>query len=169
MYALLEPYLALLGIATSAIITIGLASWGAVKLVGERWISNRFNEKLEAFKHAQQQELEHLKFQINASRCAEVHGICVEHNVDLDANGIFMLPELKEKFQNLSTHVWEALSEHKMNYQHELLPRERSKYKALDEQGPVLLSELEKAVRERLWSGVSTGLQAPANFNATAI
>ena len=64
MYAFLEPYFAFLGITSGVILTIGLASWGAVKLVGERWISSRFNEKLEAFKHVQQQELEHLKFQI---------------------------------------------------------------------------------------------------------
>ena len=212
------------------------------KLVGERWISSRFNEKLEAFKHTQQQELEHLKFQINASmdratklhqrefetlpnswakftkayhsvlafvspvqsytdvnrmnqhelnehlahtafsqsdkdlvraecdpkrrehiyrdlmyryRCSEVQSICVEHNVDLDANGIFMLPEMESKFKNLSMLVWDALSEHKMNYQHELIPRERNKYEALDKQGPGLINELKDAVRERLWSGVS--------------
>ncbi len=35
------------------------------KLFGEKWLSNKFAERLEAFKHDQQKEIEHLRFEIN--------------------------------------------------------------------------------------------------------
>jgi hypothetical protein len=41
----------------------GLALW-LFKLFGEKWLSNRFAERLEAFKHDQQKEIEHLRFEI---------------------------------------------------------------------------------------------------------
>ncbi len=42
----------------------GLALW-FFKLFGEKWLSNTFAKRLEAFRHDQQKELEHLRFEIN--------------------------------------------------------------------------------------------------------
>lgn len=42
----------------------GLALW-LFKLFGEKWLSNRFAERLEAFKHDQQKEIERLRFEIS--------------------------------------------------------------------------------------------------------
>ena len=36
------------------------------KWLGEKWLNSRFEERLEAFKHAQQLEIEHLRFRISA-------------------------------------------------------------------------------------------------------
>jgi hypothetical protein len=35
------------------------------KWLGEKWLSNKFAEHLEAFKHEQQKEIEHVRFEIN--------------------------------------------------------------------------------------------------------
>ena len=58
----------------TALIATGLATW-AFKLFGEKWLSAKFSERLEAYKHAQQKELERLKFNINAlmDRTTKLH------------------------------------------------------------------------------------------------
>ncbi len=45
------------------------------KQLGEKWLSAKFSERLEAYKHAQQTELERLKFNINAlmDRTTKLH------------------------------------------------------------------------------------------------
>jgi hypothetical protein len=50
-------------VVTGSVLT-GLALW-LFKLLGEKWISAKFAERLEAFKHDQQKEIEHLRFEIN--------------------------------------------------------------------------------------------------------
>jgi cell division protein FtsB len=75
LYHAIEPYLAAFGFtALSAAIVFG-ALFGALKWFGENWINSKFSERLEAFKYAQQRELEQLKFQINASmdRAVKLH------------------------------------------------------------------------------------------------
>lgn len=49
-------------IASGAITSLVL--W-LFKLFGEKWLSSKFAERLEAFKHEQQKEIEHLQFEIN--------------------------------------------------------------------------------------------------------
>jgi len=51
-----------------------LANW-LFRLSTEKWLSRRFNEKLEDYKHAQQKELEKLRLQINATldRTTKLH------------------------------------------------------------------------------------------------
>jgi hypothetical protein len=45
------------------------------RFLGEKWLSAKFNERLEAYKHAQQQELERLKLRINTlmDRTTKLH------------------------------------------------------------------------------------------------
>ena len=47
----------------------------AFKFLATKWLENKFAERLEAYKHEQQKELEQLKFQINASfdRLTKLH------------------------------------------------------------------------------------------------
>jgi len=42
------------------------AAFAAFKYLADRWLTAKFNESLESFKHSQQKELEHLRFKINA-------------------------------------------------------------------------------------------------------
>jgi len=58
----------------TALATTGLALW-AFKLLGEKWLTAKFSERLEAYKHAQQKELERLKFNISAlmDRTTKLH------------------------------------------------------------------------------------------------
>jgi hypothetical protein len=60
--------------AVSGAVIFG-ALLGALRWFGERWIVSKFSERLESFKHAQQREIEQLKFQISASmdRAVKLH------------------------------------------------------------------------------------------------
>ena len=53
---------------------VGVALW-FFKLFGEKWLGAKFAERLEAFKHDQQKEIEHLRFEINKllDRTAKLH------------------------------------------------------------------------------------------------
>jgi hypothetical protein len=65
MLEIVEKIAALFGAAVFALSTLtGLALW-LFKLLGEKWLSSKFSERLEAFKHDQQKEIEHLRFEIN--------------------------------------------------------------------------------------------------------
>ena len=50
-------------------------AFGLFRTLGDRWLSARFERSLQAHKHAQQRELEHLRFQISAllDRTTKVH------------------------------------------------------------------------------------------------
>jgi hypothetical protein len=56
--------------AIGAVIGVGggiaVVSYGLLRFFGEKWLSARFEERLAAYKHAQQKELEELRFKINA-------------------------------------------------------------------------------------------------------
>lgn len=50
-------------------------AYGAFAFLGKKWIENKLAEKLEAFRHAQQKELEETRYKINAlfSRVSKIH------------------------------------------------------------------------------------------------
>ena len=54
---------------------------------GEKWLDSKFSESLEAYKHTQQQELEHLRFKINKT---------FDWTVKLNAHEFEILPRLWE-------------------------------------------------------------------------
>ena len=65
MFESLEKIAAAFGAVVFAGGTLtGLALW-LFKLFGEKWLNSKFAERLEAFKHDQQKEIEHLRFEIN--------------------------------------------------------------------------------------------------------
>jgi hypothetical protein len=70
------------GTLVAAIGTIVVAGGGLAaityalfRFLGERWLTAKFDERLAAYKHAQQRELEHLRFEINAllDRAVKLH------------------------------------------------------------------------------------------------
>ena|SRR5450759_5137032 len=65
MLEILEKIAAAIGTLLVAGGTVtALALW-LFKLFGERWLSSKFAERLEVFKHDQQKEIEHLRFEIS--------------------------------------------------------------------------------------------------------
>lgn len=59
----------------------GSAAYATFKLLGKKWIDARFAERLEKFKHDQSQEIERLRYRINAlmDRTAKLH----QHEFDV--------------------------------------------------------------------------------------
>ena len=217
---------------------IGIAFW-FFKLFGEKWLSNKFAERLEAFKHYQQKEIEHLRFEINKlfDRTTKLHqrefetlprawsllaksfhtvkgfisplqsypDVARMNETQLDnflvacpldnwekeqlksssdknkyyqdtifwhhirgarkscrkaalyllRNGIFMPPELKDKFKKLEDIIWDALTEHQINKEHDLKPRERTAHDRFSKEGESLIKDLETSVQGRLRDTVS--------------
>ncbi len=213
----------------------GLALW-FFKLFGEKWLSNKFAERLEAFKHDQQKEIEHLRFEINKlfdrttklhqrefdalpktwsllvtsfnaamsmlaalqqypdisrmtpphleeflsksplagwqkdelrnapdqngyyqqaifwHRLNSVRRDCRKSALYLRRKGIFMPPSLKEKFGKVEDLIWNALSEYELNKNDAVWPKHHADQDKLRKEGEPLMKELEKQVKERLWS-----------------
>lgn len=67
-------------------------------------------------------------------------------------NGIFVPEEIKAKFELAADIIWNALTEHEINEEHEPRPRERKAQLRLNDEGKTLLVDIEKDVQARLWS-----------------
>jgi hypothetical protein len=65
-YETIRLFLAAIGAFITAGGTIVLLAFGVFKKFGENWLNAKFNERLEAFRHVQQKELEELRFRINS-------------------------------------------------------------------------------------------------------
>src|SRR5438128_9621440 len=83
--------------------TLGITVLGAVgaayalfRYLGDKWLTDKFNKSLEAYKHAQQQELEQLRLRINTT---------FDRTVKLHANEFEVLPELWAKLNDAHNHV----------------------------------------------------------------
>jgi hypothetical protein len=61
----IEQILAALGSLTTVVIAVAVACFGLFRIFGEKWMSAKFDEKLAAYKHEQQKELEQLRFKIS--------------------------------------------------------------------------------------------------------
>jgi hypothetical protein len=62
----LSNVLATIGAVVVGAGAVGAFAWWLFRLFSEKWLNAKFEERLAAYKHVQQKELEHLKFQINA-------------------------------------------------------------------------------------------------------
>ena len=88
---------AVFGVAATAI--VGMAFW-FFRLLSEKWLDAKFNERLENYRHSQQRELEKLRFSINTlmDRTTKLH----QHEFDI-------LPQvwsnLVEAFGNIQSFV----------------------------------------------------------------
>jgi hypothetical protein len=63
---IIGPVLAALGAIIVAGGGLAFIAYAIFKYLGQKWLDAKFEERLAAYKHAQQKELEQLKFEINA-------------------------------------------------------------------------------------------------------
>lgn len=75
MSAIVQTVLATLGAAVGLGGGLVAISYALFRFFGEKWINAKFEERLAAYKHAQQKELEELRFKINAlmDRATKLH------------------------------------------------------------------------------------------------
>lgn len=66
MLDVLQYVLAAIGAVIGVGGSVATFSYALLKIFGEKWLTARFEERLAAHKHAQQKELEELRFKINA-------------------------------------------------------------------------------------------------------
>jgi hypothetical protein len=71
----ITAFLALLGGGAVAVSAVVGAAYGLFKLFSEKWLTTKFNERLEAYKHQQQKELEELRYKISGllDRTTKLH------------------------------------------------------------------------------------------------
>src|SRR6476620_3078767 len=74
-----------------------------------------------------------------------------DYHIYLLKNGIFIEPKLRSSFLRLSDLIREAVVEHELNREHNVLPREFQRAITLSEEGAKLLPVLECDVQQRLW------------------
>jgi len=65
MQNVLGPILTAIGTFIVAGGGIAAIAYGLFRLLSEKWLTAKFEERLAAYRHAQQRELEHLRFEIN--------------------------------------------------------------------------------------------------------
>src|ERR1700736_1981739 len=75
MWSNLQVILAPIGALVAGGGILSIIVFGTFKLLGEKWLNSKFDERLAAYKHEQQKELEHLRFRINSlmDRTAKLH------------------------------------------------------------------------------------------------
>jgi len=71
----LSNLLATIGAVVIGAGAVGAFAWWLFRLFSEKWLNAKFEQRLAAYKHVQQKELEHLKFEINAQmdRATKLH------------------------------------------------------------------------------------------------
>lgn len=69
------------GIATGGVASIALIVWAIFRALSTKWLDAKFEERLASYKHAQDRELEDLRFQINTQldRLTKLH----QHEFDI--------------------------------------------------------------------------------------
>lgn len=72
---LLSTLFAFVGYLVVGVGAVGTFAWWLFRTFSEKWLNAKFEERLAAYKHEQQKELEHLKFSINAQmdRATKLH------------------------------------------------------------------------------------------------
>jgi hypothetical protein len=71
----LASILQVIGFVVVGVGAVGTFAWWLFRTFSEKWLNTKFEERLAAYKHEQQKELEHLKFSINAQmdRATKLH------------------------------------------------------------------------------------------------
>jgi hypothetical protein len=84
----LTSILATLGAFGISVLGLTGAAYGLFRYLGDKWLTAKFNERLESYKHEQQRQLEQLRYRINTlfDRTVKLH----QHEFDV-------LPELWAK------------------------------------------------------------------------
>ena len=81
---ILTEILKFIGGVTALAGTGAAAAYAIFRIFTTKWIDHRFSERLEAFKHQQNQEIEHLRYRINTM---------MDWNVKLHQREFDILPE----------------------------------------------------------------------------
>lgn len=94
---LLSDFFKVIGYIVVGAGAVGTFAWWMFRTFSEKWLNAKFEERLAAYKHEQQKELEHLKFAINAQmdRATKLHQKEFEALPEawsrlMDAHGIIM-------------------------------------------------------------------------------
>jgi hypothetical protein len=66
-------------------------------------------------------------------------------------NGIFINDEIRGGFSAIHDLVWNALTEHQLNEEHKIRPRQRDAIGRLLSDGEAAMKDLERMVHQRLW------------------
>lgn len=71
----IKAFLTVVGLIFGAGGGVAVVAYGLLRFFGEKWMNAKFDERLAAFKHAQEKELEELRFKINAlmDRTVKLH------------------------------------------------------------------------------------------------
>jgi len=88
-------------------------------------------------------------------RLAEIQDKDREAYTFVVKNGIFINEEIRLKFSAIHDLVWNSLTEHKMNQEHNIRPLQREKIGKLLAEGEDQMKELERLVHVRLWPAES--------------
>jgi len=84
MSEILTEVLKLIGGVATIVTASSAIAYLLFRTLATKWIESRFSERLEAFKHQQNQEIEHLRFRINTM---------MDWNVKLHQREFDVLPE----------------------------------------------------------------------------
>ncbi len=90
-----------LGYLGVTVLTGAAAAYGLFRWLGDKWLSNKFNERLESYKHDQQRELEHLRARINT---------LLDRTVKLHQQEFDVLPEVWERLNEAYGHMMDLTS-----------------------------------------------------------
>jgi hypothetical protein len=85
-----------LGILGVTVLGLTGAAYALFRYLGDKWLTAKFNERLESYKHEQQRELEQLRFRINT---------LFDRTVKLHQYEFDVLPELWAKLNEAFGHV----------------------------------------------------------------
>lgn len=85
------PLVAAIGTVVVAGGGLSAIAYGLFRFFGERWLNTKFEERLAAYKHAQQKELEHLRLEINS---------LLDRNVKLHQKEFDILPQAWSLFND---------------------------------------------------------------------
>lgn len=66
-------------------------------------------------------------------------------------NGIFINDEIRQQFSAIHDMIWNALTEHQLNREHDIPPLQRNEISKLIAEGEDRMKELERVIHIRLW------------------
>ena len=233
---LIENFFQWIGVITVSAGAIVTFAYWLFKLFSDKWLTAKFAERLEDYKHSQQKELENVRFEINKlmdrtvklhqrefdvlpeawALLVDAHGItnavisALQNYPDVGRmneaqlnefladsplenwqieelkaaddktkyyqnalkwrrfyeaqeatrvfhvyrlkHGIFMLPAIHEKFEQMDDLIFQAMFERQLQLENEVDGRERKARNKLDAEGADVMKELETDIHDRLWT-----------------
>jgi hypothetical protein len=104
MLAIFSNVWATLGILGVTVVTLTSAAYALFRYLGQKWLTAKFDERLETYKHEQQRQLEQLRFKISA---------LLDRTVKLHQQEFDVLPELWARLNEAFGHVLDLTARYK--------------------------------------------------------